>query len=263
MKHGKILKFIALLLILILTMIMLTGCEYFDVRKQQQEIKEDTIEYLNDKYSGEQSFKKYQRKDIKKVVGDNSHLACYLCHTFIGKIEPFVEFDFSASGTIVMKDGTIVRDASTDNRQYEEIKKDFEKYYFKEFFGKYDYTDNSISFLSTCNQGLEKYDNGQFAKYYDGDIEEYIKGERIYVDSDIVIWIEPLRWAQECENIKNSFENADFELLLDGNVYFMNKNMKNKVDISDYSSLKVGGSEGLLGYLDARRSSNTVYYNQY
>ena len=264
MKYKKI---VALIIMLMLTLVTLTGCEYFDVQKEQQEFNEDTIDYLNEKYSRESSFKKYERKDIKKTIGNNtiSEYACY--HIFGPGGGGCPSFEFGKSTKVLMKDGTVALDAKYDNRQYEKIKNDFEDYH-RELFKNYDYADNVITFLSEYDASFREiktdYD-GFFNGYYDGNMKQFLREQKIYANGVIVIWIDENEWERECVNIAREFEGLDSKLSINEKIYFIDRNMKNKVDgniIFNNGTLIDENQKGLLGYLSISRSSEKSNYHK-
>ena len=265
MKYKKI---VALIIMLMLTLVTLTGCEYFDVQKEQQEFNEDTIDYLNEKYSRESSFKKYERKDIKKTIGNNtiSEFVCYRIFGPGGSGCP--SFEFGKSTKIIMKDGTVVLDAKYDNRQVEKIKSDFEDYH-RGLFKNYDYADNVITFLSGYDprfRGIKANYDGIFNKYYDGNMKQFLEEQEIYANGVIVIWIDEDEWEEECLNIAREFEGLDSKLSINERIYFMDRNMKNKVDgnlIFNNGTLINENQKGLLGYLYISRSSEYSNYYKY
>lgn len=253
-------KSIAIVILLILALFTLTGCEYFDVQKQQQTLNEEAIKYLNEKYSREESFKKYERKDIDKTLGSNK-FSDYICHQAMGGDggTGCPNTPFGVSNAIQMKDNTIVIKTKNDNKYYdnkqtERIKNDFEKYYYSKLFNDYEYTDNNISFLSEyyIAQHNNNLYNNLFSRYYEEDIEQYVRNQKIYVDSVIIIWVDEEDWEEQCMNIASSIDKIEFQLLLNGKIYFMDKNMKSKVNkylLDDNGEFYNKYQEGLLGYL--------------
>lgn len=274
MKQIKIKKIVAIVIILSFTLMTLSGCKYFDVQKEQQNINEETIKYLNEKYSREEAFKKYERKNIKKTIGNNS-IYDYICHTALGGDggNGCPNYPFGAANVIQMKDNTIVAKTNYtdqenkyyDSRQNEKIKNDFEEYYYKKFFGDYDYSENKISFLSEYFIKNHEYKeneiyNGLFNEYYEGNIAQYIKNKTIYVDGSIIIWINENEWESECKKIARNMENADFKLRLKGKIYFMDEKVKNKVEkylLNDDGEMYNKYQEGVLGYLSM--GANYIY----
>lgn len=225
--------------IMIMMVFLLSGCKFIDVQKEQQEAKEDTIQYLNTKYKKESSFKKYERKDLKKALDNNSGISTFVCSTCCS-IEPFCKFTYSASDSFQMKDGTIVMKDNngnyTDNRQADKIKEDFREYFYDKFFGRYNYTDENITYLSKYKK-IEsiktKYNNdGQFSKYYDGkNMDEIAYDKPLYAEGDVHIWIQSTDFESTCKEIETSLRNSI--IYYKGTVYIYDVSMKNSKSSDD------------------------------
>lgn len=260
MKKTKVLLIIFVMIMMVFS---LSGCKFIEVQEEQQEAKEKTIQYLNSKYKKESSFKKYERKDLKKALDNNSGVSSFVCSTCCS-IEPFCNFTYSASNAFQMKDGTIVmKDKNgefTDNRQGDKIKEDFKKYFYNQYFGKYNYTNENITYLSK----YEKYDyiktrndnDGQFSIYYDGtNINEIMNDKPLYIEGDVRIWIQSSNFESTCKEIENSLKNSKMYYI--GTVYIYDINMKNN-NVSD-DDKKIGTLEINVKKNEYKRNYRDVY----
>ncbi len=223
-------KILILVPILLASLFSLSGCGYNDVQKDRQEKVEKALKYVNEKYAEDPSFKKYERKDI---VSNSS-----FCTDMISGVTRDVCGNGTAggaSGVVEFKDGNRVYDGKIDTRQGEQIRADFEKYFYNEIINA-EYTNETITDFS---ESYTSYPHNQdaFDKYYDGNIKNYVTDESITFRGNVTIIVDKKNLDEYYEELIARIKNINMNLYIDYDILFINKEQRDSIIKFDTSGV--------------------------
>lgn len=261
-RPFKIVLNILIIVELIIFAIVLSGCD-----KSSKEANR-AIDYLNNKYK-QDSDKWYVRLFGNLYSKDDIEVSGTPYWT--DGLLPGTGYDYQ-NVFYKMNDGTIViynynTKTFADNKQINEIKSDFEKFFYDQVI-KLDNSNGKVEEINKYDTNRNSEDYGIFPcecfkNYYNGNIEEFAKKEKIRITGSIIVWSDIDNWESDCEKIQERISKYNiYANNYDGYcIYFMDSKMKNSTDLLnikyDFSQ------EGMLGELDIIYDGEHDKYEKY
>lgn len=248
------------ILLIVIAILFSTGCSYFEIQKENQQELEENLNYLNEKYSQEPGFEKYERKDIYDSGYSIFEGVLYdICGNNLG----------TGSGiylhTMIMKDNTKVvlyKGSRYDDRQSEIIVSDFNQYLDNKLTGL-DITNRDLKKLSSVLY-TDRVDENVFDKYYSGNIEQFFKDSVIRLEGELIIWIDANELESKSNYLLNIFKELDIESY-NYDIYIMDKAVKEKLNLEEniYKFKRDFTQEGLLSILTMRGERGVNDYESF